>query len=370
MILLIAGTRPELIKLHPIYHALKVTKRFGPFAVPIRLLLVQQQKDLIQQHVHGFSSDEVIPLELGEATDARAAQGLDTLYPALLGALDQWFGIRTGGSGDIAVVQGDTLTAVAGATVAKAHGWTVVHVEAGLRSPRADSPYPEEWARRAIARLANVHCAPTALAERNLRTEGVPGLILRTGNTGVDALVHTLRELGPPDMTTTPIRVLVTCHRREAWATALPALVAAVADVAQTHSDWIVTWPLHPNSLIRKLTEPLSAFPNVHRPAALGRKAFVAEMLRAHAIVTDSGGVIEDAVTMGRSVAIIRDETERPEALIGVNQLVPAASMSRLAATVFGLAMWETPAPSTVFGDGHAADRIAHLLLGMLPCPS
>lgn len=375
MILFIAGTRPELIKLHPVYWAIRTQLRESMDSITaVKLLCVAQQKDLVAQHADRFDGRDVEHLPLGEAVDGRTADGLDTLYPRLIGALEQWFseyrgGLVNRGHGHVTVVQGDTLTAAAGALVAKAHGWTVLHVEAGLRSPRMDMPYPEEWARRFISTVADIHCAPTVQAERNLHAERVHGLILRTGNTGVDALRYEVGRLRPRVLWKRPVKILITCHRREAWDRILPSLVSSVVEMAHVHPTWTFVWPLHPNPLIAKLTEPLGVYANVMRTRALSRNEFVQEMVQAAVIVTDSGGVIEDAVTLGRPVCIIRDVTERPEALdVERSILVPGDSVVHLPSVVEQILKLGDGPASTVFGDGGASERIANLLLGMRPC--
>ncbi len=353
---LVVGTRPEVIKLRPVYREL--LRR--PAAGLPRVISTGQSPGLLAQHGEGLPVTFTLPLP--PEVERRAPDELGVLLAPMLRELTSWW---RASRPDLVMVQGDTLSALAGALVAVQEGLPVVHVEAGLRSGRLDRPYPEEVCRRLIAELTSLHCAPTPKAAETLKREQVRGRILMTGNPGVDALYFDGRGLPFAQAPPNPF-VLVTCHRREGWDEILPGLVAALGELA-VHGlakRFDIVWPLHPNPHILNAVAPLQTCPGVTLLPAVPRRAFLELLSRAGVVLTDSGGVIEEAITLGIPTIILREETERPEALdCGVGVLCPLADIPRLPEIVLPLLDGRARVSRTCFGEGHAAEHIVDGLL-------
>jgi UDP-N-acetylglucosamine 2-epimerase (non-hydrolysing) len=273
-----------------------------------------------------------------------------------------------------AIVQGDTTTALAAALAAFHRGIPVFHVEAGLRTTSACLPFPEEMNRRLVSRLATLHFAPTEHARDNLLQEGVEAAsVFVTGNPIVDTLNAFGRNGGPAADAllegTDPRRpkILVTLHRRENAAHAV-AIARAVTELSQ-HNDVDILWIRHPNATSRAALDALGERTSVRVLPALPYAAFVALMQRCHAVLTDSGGIQEEAPVLGVPVVVLRSETDRPEAVLSGNALVVGSDASAIlrACSEF---LGETEARSRAraakspFGDGNAAARIAAAVEG------
>lgn len=280
---------------------------------------------------------------------------------------------------DAVVVQGDTSTAFVSALAAFYHSIPVIHLEAGLRSGNIASPFPEEANRRLTAPLAALHLAPTSVSRSNLEAEGIdPALIATTGNTVIDALyaaVQTDAEFSDPVLAEIVASgkpfVLVTAHRRESWGDPMREAMTALRDAAREEPGirWVL--PMHRNPLVRDVVEPvLAGEPNVHLTEPLSYHEFCHAMKAAKLLLTDSGGVQEEAPSFGKPVLVMRENTERPEAvdagtvrLVGTDQTtVYEALLSLLREQDAYDAMANAVNP---YGDGAAAERsvaaIAHL---------
>ena len=262
----------------------------------------------------------------------------------------------------------------------------VVHLEAGLRTGDPYSPYPEEINRRLATRLSALHLAPTATSRSNLLTENVAaGSIVVTGNTVIDALLWTVgRQLdyGDPaladlDWTDAPV-LLVTAHRRESWGAPMQAIGRALARIARAHPGLRIVFPIHRNPLVRDaITPAISGLPNVAVTEPLPYGGFARLMSRASVILTDSGGVQEEGPSLGKPVLVMRDTTERPEAvqagtvkLVGTDEDLIVSTTGRL---LTDAAAYESMANAVnPYGDGHAAERsvaaLAHYF-GLGPAP-
>lgn len=340
-IALIVGTRPEAIKLAPVYTALKAR---GAVCHPV-VVAIQQHEVLTEYLTElGMPPDIVIPVERDEP-------GLSALVARLVVGIGHAYRSIDAGP-DAVLVQGDTATAFAGALVACLRKIPIGHVEAGLRTYNAKGPFPEELHRQLIARMASIHFAPTYHAYDNLLHERVFGPILVTGNTVVDQL----RSKGVE-----PVSVLVTCHRREGWDSTLPKLARALCRLPD---DIHVVWPLHPNpDIIDKVQEIVNGRSNIFLHKPLPYEKFQSFLLQAKVVVTDSGGVVEEATTLGKPTIIVRGETERPEAVdCGAAQLLYPEDLPTLPLRIQRLAR----PYDDVFGDGHAGERIAQALLQFL----
>jgi UDP-N-acetylglucosamine 2-epimerase (hydrolysing) len=359
-VLLAFGTRPEIIKLGPVWQALR--KRDGvavdAFWSGQHLELAEGLLDLFDIEVTFNSGDSVMQQpglgsKLGEMTRQ--------IERALLNRRYDWI-----------VVQGDTATATAAAMAGFLCRVPVAHVEAGLRTNDLQSPWPEEFNRRVITVASTLHFAPTARAAFNLRKENVPAdCILEVGNTVVDALLYTRERLGPgyhpiqPGLSALPTDkkvVLATMHRRENIGEPMCSVLRALRTVGED-GDKIVVLPVHLNPAVRRqVLEILGDAPNVHLLPPLQYPDFVHLLSKAWCVVSDSGGVQEEAPTFGLHMLITRDTTERPEVVeAGFGRLVG----SDYDAVVDGVRELTSSnerkllAKSTPFGAGDAGERIA-----------
>ena len=357
------GTRPEAIKLAPVVLELSRTEDFEPVVV-----LTGQHREMVDQVLGLFgirAHHDLDILQAGQTLTDVTVRALVGLEPVLKADRP-----------DALIVQGDTTTAFAGALAAFYQGIPVAHVEAGLRTGDPRSPFPEEINRRLTAPLTAVHLAPTASSAANLLREGVePETVFVTGNTVIDALLWTVErrvDYGVPALAgldQDPRKVLlVTAHRRESWGEPMRAIGAALGDLARNDPDLLVVFPIHRNPLVREAILPaVEGLDNVVIVEPLAYGAFARLMARADVILTDSGGVQEEGPTLGKPVLVMRDNTERPEAveagtarLIGTDHRVIVESVRRLLDDRVAYA--EMANAVNPYGDGHASRRIAQAL--------
>lgn len=356
-IVFIIGTRPEVIKVAPIIKRLRASS----WAVP-RIITSGQQSDLLSAALSefGLTSDHAIPHEKASHTPAH-------LVSYLISRLDQ---LLEQERPDCVIAQGDTTTAYAASLAAFYRQTPFVHIEAGLRTNDLSAPFPEEFHRRAIAVSAFLHCAPTSAAANNLIRENVsPERIIVSGNTVIDALLETaatkpLRPRHYPGGRT----ILLTAHRRENFGAPLREAFTAVRAFVDVTPDVSVFFPVHPNPNARAAAQDvLSDHPRIKLVDPLGYRDMVAALQNAWCIVTDSGGLQEEAPALGKPVLVLRDVTERPEAIAsGVVELVGTAKSA-----VFRALYELDTSPQkharmsrSVFpyGDGHASMRIVEAL--------
>jgi len=357
-VLVIAGTRPEVIKLSPVVQELKA--RGGQLRVNV--LHTGQHRELLVQAAAFCEIEPTYELAVMDHD-----QPLSKLLARLLKGIDD---VLRRDEPDWVLVQGDTTTALAGALAAFHRGIPVGHVEAGLRSHDLTQPFPEEGNRRLISHYASLHFAPTALSEKNLLAEGVSSdQIIVTGNTIVDAVTPVALSSGQPAVEVSPGQelVLLTLHRRESFGTTLTGILTAVRRLAEELKHIVVGFPVHPNPNVRQAAASvLGNIPRVHLLDPLPYPQFVATMKHASVVLTDSGGVEEEAVSIGAKLLVLRDVSDRPE---GVE-----AGLAVLVGTdpekVYGNAMkaLTDPRQSAVdlenpYGDGKAARRIVDALL-------
>ncbi len=364
--LFVIGTRPEAIKLAPL--VLACARRTE--AVRATVCLTGQHREMVAPVIDYFGIRADVDLDV-----MTPGQELSALTARLLERLE---GLVAERSPDCIVAQGDTTSVLAAALVAFYRRVPLVHVEAGLRTGNLQAPWPEEFNRRVASLAAAVHCAPTERARAALVAEGIsPQRIHVTGNPVVDALVWTVereRRAGAPwnekyaAFAGKPL-LLITGHRRENFGAPLANLCAAVARLADQFKEVSFVYPVHLNPRVQgPVHEALAGRPNVHLLPPLPYPQFVWLMDRSTLILTDSGGIQEEALSLGKPVLVAREATERPEALeSGLVQLVgsdPQAivqSASRLLrqGTAPGAA---APRPNP-FGDGRAGERIVELIV-------
>jgi UDP-N-acetylglucosamine 2-epimerase (non-hydrolysing) len=361
--LFVFGTRPEAIKLAPLVLRCAQSQTARPV-----ICTTGQHRQMLDPVLEYFGITTDIDLAL-----MRPDQSLAELTArALTGVREVLVDRRP----DCVVVQGDTTTAMAAALAAFYERVPVVHVEAGLRTGNLLAPWPEELNRRIVTLSAALHCAPTKRAADALAAEGVsPARIHVTGNTVVDALLYTVeRERGNAAhwrakyarLGDAPL-VLITGHRRENFGGGLERLCQAVRELAERFPAVRFLYPVHLNPNVQApVRSALSGLPNVHLAAPAPYPEFVWLMDRATLILTDSGGIQEEAPSLGKHVLVMRDTTERPEALasglvelVGTDTQLIVERAGRLLSQPLGTARRETANP---YGDGHAAQRICRLI--------
>jgi len=357
-VLSVVGTRPEAIKMAPVILALKNE----PW-VNVRVLATAQHRHLLDQVNEFFGIDPDIDLNI-----MRPNQALTTLTARLLLQLDD---VLQAERPDAVLVQGDTTTVMTVALACFYHRIPIGHVEAGLRTWDMQNPFPEEANRVIAGKLARWHFAPTEGSRQNLLKEGVPDSeIIVTGNTVIDALLMTASkdlELAVP-LDPTKRLVLVTSHRRENFGEPFRNICRALRTLAENNPEVQFLYPVHPNPNVKDVAhEFLAGLQNFTLCEPLDYAPFIAAMKRAYIILTDSGGVQEEAPALGKPVLVLRDETERPEAVEqGVVKLV-GPNYERIVEEAQRLLDDETAYKAMArgvspYGDGHAAERIVKTL--------
>lgn len=357
-ILVVVGTRPEAIKMAPVILALKA----APWC-ECRVLATAQHRQMLDQVLNLFGIVPDIDLDM-----MRPNQSLPDLTARLIVELDR---VLAAEAPDAVLVQGDTTTVMTAAMACFYRRIPVGHVEAGLRTGDMNNPFPEEMNRVVAGRLASWHFAPTESSQANLLREALPAERIHvTGNTVIDALLDVAARSDECPVETTPFArlVLVTAHRRENFGEPLLNICAAIRSLAARFPDTLFVYPVHPNPNVRETVEKnLSGLDNVRLIAPLDYRPFVALMKRADLILTDSGGVQEEAPALGKPVLVLRRETERPEAVTaGVVKLVGTeeaaivdAARQLLEDPVAYAQMAKGVSP---YGDGHAAERIVAIM--------
>lgn len=366
-IMVVIGTRPEAIKLFPLVHLLRARPD-----VDTQVCVTAQHRGMLDQVLAFADIAPDYDLDL-----MQAGQSLEDLSARIL---LQVSAVLREARPDRIVVQGDTSTAMISALAAFYQRIPVAHVEAGLRSGDLLSPWPEEANRKIISQIAAQHFAPTQRAARALGREGVvPERILTTGNTVVDALLLARRRIASDprwqggeasfaDMTAGRRVILATCHRRENFGSGIASVAGALADIA-ARGDVHILLPVHPNPNVSAVfRQKLAALARVTLLPPLDYVDFVSALDHADLILTDSGGVQEEAPALGKPVLVMRDNTERPEAveagtalLVGTDRRKIVEETARLlddAAHYQSMATAHNP-----FGDGHASERIVGALL-------
>lgn len=357
-ILCAIGTRPEAIKMAPVILALK-----NESWATVRVLATAQHRSMLDQVNNFFEISPDVDLNI-----MRPNQALTTLTARLLLELDDILQLE---KPDAVLVQGDTTTVMAVALACFYHRIPVGHIEAGLRTWDMQNPFPEEANRVIAGRLARWHFAPTEGSRQNLLKEGVPDAeIIVTGNTVIDALLMSAAkdlELAVP-LDPAKRLVLVTSHRRENFGEPFRAICRALRSLAENNPTVQFLYPVHPNPNVKDVAyELLGGLPNFILCEPLDYAPFIAAMKHAYIILTDSGGVQEEAPALGKPVLVLRDETERPEAveqgvvkLVGPNYERIVEETQRLLddeSAYRVMARGVSP-----YGDGHASERIVKTL--------
>jgi UDP-N-acetylglucosamine 2-epimerase (non-hydrolysing) len=363
-VLVVIGTRPEGVKLAPVVRALLGR---AP-ELETRVALTGQHTDLLDQVLQAFA----LPVDWDLAI---MREGQD-LYDVARGCLDGLRAVVADYRPDLILVQGDTATVFFAALVAFFERTRVGHVEAGLRSGEKWQPYPEEIFRRLSGVMADLHFAPTPESRWNLLAEGVgPEQIFLTGNTVVDALHDVasrdlpVRDPALADALASGKRlVLLTAHRRESFGEPIRELFGAVRELADAHEDVLFFYPVHPNPNVRgPASELLGDHPRIRLSDPLGYSDLVHALRASTFVLTDSGGIQEEAPSFGTPVLVLREVTERPEGIhAGVARLVGTdrARILEAANELLGdeNARHRMASARNPYGDGQAAERIADIV--------
>lgn len=366
-LLIIVGSRPEAVKMAPLVMACAEQ----PEEFEVVLCSTGQQSDMIPQALAEFDLTADINLEV-----MRPNQTLAALTSRLMLALDETI---TQNDPHWVLVQGDTTSAMVGALAGFYRQVPVGHVEAGMRTGNLFSPFPEEVNRRIITQCATLHFAPTTRCEQILLYEGVPASqVFVTGNTVIDALYWTREKISrtqsllPPkvlkELTGKRRLVLVTTHRRESFGVGLINTCLALKELGRALDDVVIVFPVHPNPNVREpVYRILGDEPNLLLIEPQPYRAFVDLMNRAHIILTDSGGLQEEAPGFGKPVVVLRDTTERPEGveagcaqLVGTNQDDITEAALKLLTDPRQYAKMSNA--RNLYGDGTAGIRIASIL--------
>lgn len=354
-VLVCLGTRPEVIKLAPVIQELE---RRGE---AVLIVTTGQHREMLEQTLAAFDIRPNIDLELMQPN-----QSLAELSGRAIPAVDR---VISSARPRAVLVQGDTTTAMAGALCAFYQQVPVGHVEAGLRTGVRYNPFPEEVNRRLVAQIATWHFCPTASSRINLLREGIDGeSVYVTGNTVVDAALHTAERIDSrPAIKNDRRRILVTLHRRESQGEAQRMISKAIAALAD-RPDVQVLFPMHLSPAVRASVMPeLSNHPNVELCDPIGYEQLIAELCRADLVLTDSGGLQEEAPAFDVPVLVLRETTERPEGVAAGCSVLCGTDPDRILRTANDLLDDETEylrmavAPNP-YGDGRAAERIVDVL--------
>lgn len=353
-ILLVSGTRPEIIKLAPLYHALRAT----PWA-RVQWLHTGQHDEMARQILACF---DVAP-------DVFLSRAGSSLSDFSLGCRRQLDEVMNQKKWSLVVVQGDTESAFQGALAAFYNRVPLAHVEAGLRTHNLARPFPEEGLRQMISRIAHHHFAPTERACATLKAEGIADARIHlTGNTVIDAQQWTCAHRGVKRSIQGRGHLLVTVHRRENWGDDVAAICHAVADLARQQPDLRILFPVHLNPVVqRPVNQILGGIANVTLTTPLDYTEMQQALADAWLVLTDSGGLQEEAPTFGVPVLVLREETERPEAVEAGCALVIGSARADIVAHVTRLtddsaAYTRMAQAGNPFGDGTASAQIVEVL--------
>lgn len=363
-VMTIFGTRPEAIKMAPLVKKMEATKEIESI-----VCVTAQHREMLDMVLDLFKVKADYDLNI-----MKHGQTIADINVSILKGLEKVF---EEARPDIVLVHGDTSTTFMGALASFYQKIIVGHVEAGLRSGNMYSPYPEEMNRRLTGVLSNYHFAPTISNYNNLINEGIAEEnIFVTGNTVIDALLQVINPdyifenelLNNIDYKGKKV-IVMTCHRRENWGEPMVNIFKAVKEIAQKHREVEIIYPVHLNPSIRTLAgDILGGIENIHLIEPLDYEPFANLLNRAYLVVTDSGGIQEEAPALGKPILVLRDETERPEAVeagtvrvVGVDKKRIEAEMEELLSNIDSYKKMSNAV--NPYGDGKACERIIQILL-------
>jgi UDP-N-acetylglucosamine 2-epimerase (non-hydrolysing) len=359
-VMVVLGTRPEAIKLAPVILELRKRSETTPIIVA-----TAQHREMLDQVLRQFDIQPDFDLNLMVPDQ--------TLFHVTGKAIKGFEKVLKNAAPDIIIVQGDTTTSFIGALAGFYERIPVGHVEAGLRTGNKYFPFPEEINRKLVSVLADYHFAPTKKNRQNLLKEGIQSEnIIITGNTVIDALLSTVKKDFKHEVLSSYVYdklLLITAHRRENFGQPLEDICKAIRILAESHPRFLFVYPVHMNSNVQKPANThLSNLSNVILLAPLDYRTFVNLMARADLILTDSGGIQEEAPSLGKPVLVLRNETERPEAVdAGTVKVVGTDKEKIISETVYLLTnpeAYERMARAhNPYGDGKASKRIVDFLI-------
>jgi UDP-N-acetylglucosamine 2-epimerase (non-hydrolysing) len=367
------GTRPEAIKLAPVIRALQKSK--GDFQ--LQIWVTGQHRQMLDQVLEIFDITPDLDLDLMTFT-----QDLSDVHSSVLISIRNQFQLERP---DLVLVHGDTTTSMAASQAAFFAGIPVGHIEAGLRTFNLHAPFPEEFNRQVIGKIADLHFAPTQQCKENLIREGVdPNSIWVTGNTVIDALNLTLNTINSDEALERQIDsymmdllgfnyrdskyILITGHRRENFGQGIIDICNSIGELAKTYPDWHFVYPVHLNPNVQKpVNEIIGNVPNIHLIAPQDYVHFIALLANCQLVLTDSGGIQEEAPSLGKPVLVMRDTTERPEAvlagtvkLVGTDKAMIIREVSHL---IQDKDYYSTMATAhNPYGDGTSSEQIVAVL--------
>lgn len=364
-VMVVFGTRPEAIKMAPVIKELQKVPDINTVVT-----VTAQHREMLDQVLRLF--------EIQPDYDLNLMENQQDLFSITTGALNGLKGVLEAERPDLVIVHGDTTTTLAASLAAFYMRIPVAHVEAGLRTRNKYSPYPEEMNRTLTGRLAELHFAPTDTSRENLLAEATAEFkIWVTGNTVIDALLSIIRddyEFGPEfagiDMTKRML--LVTTHRRENWGERMREIYRALLELVEEFPDIAVVFPVHRNPIVRSIAEEmLSGQPRIHLLDPLDYEPFAHLMNRSYLVITDSGGLQEEAPALGKPVLVLRDTTERPEAVIAGTVKLVGTNRRKIYEETKKLLSdpreYDKMARAiNPYGDGKAARRIVRELISFL----
>lgn len=371
--MLVFGTRPEAIKMAPLVHAL----RAAPDDFDVQVCVTAQHRQMLDQVLGLFDIVPDIDLDL-----MKPGQGLHDITAAVLLGMSE---VLRRDPPDLLLVHGDTTTTLAAAMAAFYQGISVAHVEAGLRTWDMHAPFPEEFNRQVVSRVAALHFSPTSTSRGNLLAEGVaPDCVHVVGNTVIDALHWVLNRIELDIARASAVKslldtrlgfdwqrkqfILITGHRRENFGVGFLEICRAIQQLAERYPDVHFVYPVHLNPNVQApVRQMLGELDNAHLVEPLDYEPFVVLMKHSYLVLTDSGGIQEEAPSLGKPVLVMRDVTERPEAvdagtvrLVGANQERIVTNVSELLESIPNYqAMARASNP---YGDGRSCHRIVDIL--------
>jgi len=364
-LLFIFGTRPEAIKMAPIINEC----RKYPEQLEVKVCLTGQHREMLDQVLRFF--------EISGDYDLELMQPNQTLYDITARCLTLLQGVLQDWRPDLVLVQGDTTSAFAGALAAFYAKVSIAHVEAGLRSHDKYSPFPEEINRKLISAMTDLHLTPTLLATENLRQERVSGAIRQVGNTVIDALLYGVekvrgtaeRPAGIPILSPGSRMILVTGHRRESFGRPFEEICDALLELTRTYPDVSIVYPVHLNPNIREVVHArLGHVPAIYLIPPVDYSTMIWLLDHCYLVITDSGGVQEEAPALGKPVLVIRDVTERMEGIEAGTAVLIGTSKERILLHAGQLLddpkEYDRMARAVnPYGDGTSAKKIVDILL-------
>ena len=367
------GTRPEAIKMAPLVLELQRHEEIESL-----VCITAQHREMLDSVMEQFGVTADFDLDI-------MSKGQD-LTDITMRVLDKMRGVLREAKPDVVLVHGDTTTTFAGALAAFYEKIPVGHVEAGLRTYDRWSPFPEEMNRSLVGRIATLHFAPTASNEGNLKREAVSGSLYVTGNTVIDAMAYTVRgeQFTSPELNAIDFAgkrlIALTCHRRENYGEPMAQIFTAVAELAKRNPDVLIVYPVHLSPVVRDAAKQhLDGIENIHLIEPLDAMDMHRLMAKSFFVMTDSGGIQEEAPALGKPVLVLRRETERPEAVeAGTVKLAGTetdAILSLAQELLDNQEAYDAMAKAVnPYGDGHACPRIAQAILhhfgkGEAPAP-